>query len=242
MQTIKHFFGSFIHRLHFTTPVAIIIAALILSASHVAYGVIVGKKGSTTATTAFNGRAVDESDLVTGNKKSKVVLIAYSDTECPFCAQLHPTLKQIQDEYGDKIAFAYRYFPLTQIHPNAFEEARAIHCVGKVAGAETRLRYINAMFDYKWSKKNMTLPKGEKENMAETVGVNRNAFGACMQDQTSSDVITASIQDGVSAGVQGTPASFVLLKTKKGYETVSLVDGARPFEFFKVVIDDALER
>jgi hypothetical protein len=44
------------------------------------------------------------------------------------------------------------------------------------------------------------------------------------------------------AGVQGTPATFVLQKTRKGYEVISMIDGARPYEYFKAVIDDALAR
>ena len=238
MQKIKHLFS----RIHFTTPVAIIVAALILAASHVAYGLIVAKSAPTGPVTMFNGRAIDDTDLVTGNVKSKVFLVEYSDTECPFCAQLHPTIKKIQDEYASKIGFVYRYFPLTQIHPHSFEESRAVYCVGKNLGAAKRESYINSMFEYKLSKKNMVLPDGGKEGMAREQGVDVAAFNACMQAQESSDAVNASIQDGIAAGVQGTPASFVLIKGKKGYEVVSLVDGARPYEYFKAVIDDALAR
>jgi protein-disulfide isomerase len=238
MQKIKHLFSAF----QLTTPAAIILAAIILAASHVAYGVILAKGTSASPVTLFKGRSIDESDLVTGNVKSSVVLVEYSDSECPFCAQLHPTIKKIQDEYASKIGFVYRYFPLTQIHPNSFEEARAIACVGKSADATKRQTYIDQMFAYKFQKQNMTLAKGQKELMAKGVGVNEAQFNECMQSQESYDAINASIQDGIAAGVQGTPATFVLIKNKKGYEVISLVDGARPYEYFKAVIDDALAR
>ena len=238
MQKIKHLFS----KIHLTTPFAIILAAFILAASHVTYGFIVANGTSSAPATMFNGRAIDDTDLVTGTVKSKVVLVEYSDSECPFCAQLHPTIKKIEDEYASKIGFVYRYFPLTQIHPNAFEEARAIHCVGKSSDATKRQEYINQLFTYKLDKKNMTLAKGQKELMAKGVGINEAQFAACMQSQESSDAVNASIQDGIAAGVQGTPATFVLLKGKKGYEVISLVDGARPYEYFKAVIDDALAR
>lgn len=238
MQKIKHLFST----LHLTTPIAIILAAIILAASHIAYGMIIANGTPSAAVTMFNGRAVDDTDFVTGAVKSEVILVEYSDSECPFCAQLHPTIKKIQDEYASKIGFVYRYFPLTQIHPNAFEEARAIHCVGKSSDATKRQEYISQLFAYKLDKKNMTLAKGQKELMAKSIGVNEAQFAACMQSQESSDAVNASIQDGIAAGVQGTPATFVLLKSKKGYEVVSLVDGARPYEYFKAVIDDALAR
>ena len=238
MQKIKHLF----HKLRTSTPAAIIIAAVILAVSHVGYAFIMSHASPQAPTTAFKGRSVDDTDLMTGNTKSKVILVEYSDTQCPFCAQLYPTMKKLHEEYGPKIGFVYRYFPLTQIHPDAFEEARAVYCVGKNLGAAKREEYVNQIFEYKWSKQNMVLPKGQKEIMARNVGVNDATFSACMQDIASSDAINASMQDGVNAGVQGTPASFVLIKTRKGYETVSLVDGARPYEFFKGVIDEALAR
>ena len=241
MQKIKHLFKSLFQKFHFTTPVAIIIGAIILGASHIGYG-LVASSGSASPTTAFKGRAIDESDLETGNLKSKVLLVEYSDTECPFCAQVHPTLKQIKEEYGSKLGFVYRYFPLTQIHPHAFEEARAVFCVGKELGAKKRQDYIDTIFDTKLEAKNMVLPNGGKEALAKNIGVNEATFRSCMSGQESSDAINASTQDGIAAGVQGTPATFVLLKTRKGYEVVSMIDGARPYEYFKAVIDDALAR
>jgi protein-disulfide isomerase len=169
----------------------------------------------------------------------------YSDTECPFCAQLHPSITKVQQEYADKISFVYRYFPLTQIHPHSFEESRAVYCVGKLSGAAKREEYINTMFSYKLSKQNMVLPEtgaNSKEDMAKNTGVNMNDFGACMLSQESSDAINAALQDGTAAGVTGTPATFILVKNKKGYDVVAQVDGARPYEFLKAAIDQALAR
>lgn len=238
MQKIKHFFTT----LHFTTPVAIIVAALILASSHVVYGIIVSKGTQVSTVTMFAGRNLDDSDFITGNTKSNVFVVEYSDTECPFCAQLSPTIKKLKETYASKIGFVYRYFPLTQIHPHSFEESKAIYCVGKNLGASKREEYISNIFGYKYEKQNMVFPDGEKELLAKNLGVDQQAFNTCMQSQESSDAINASIQDGITAGVQGTPASFVLIKNKKGYEVAAFIDGARPYEYFKAVIDDALSR
>ncbi len=240
MQKIKQFFNT----IPLTTPVAIIIAALVLSFSHIVYGAIIASSSGVqkNTVTMFNGRSVDESDLITGNTKSDVILVEYSDTECPFCAQLSPTIKKIKAEYASKIGFVYRFFPLTQIHKNAFEESRAIYCVGKNLGATKREEYVTSIFDYKYERQNMVFPSGQKELLAKNIGVNQETFNACMLSQESSDAVTASIQDGTVAGVQGTPASFVLIKTKNGYEVVALIDGARPYEYFKAVLDEALAR
>lgn len=241
MQTIKNLFKEITHKLQITTPVAIIVGALILGGSHLAYGFII-QKGSPSSNALFKGRAIDDSDFVTGNVKSKVLLVEYSDTECPFCAQLHPAIKKIQDEYASKVAFVYRYFPLTQIHPNAFEESRAVFCVGKVSGATKRQNYIDEMFDYKLSKQNMVLPVGKKESLAVSVGADPALFATCMQSNESKNVVDASLSDVMAAGVQGTPATFVLLKTRSGYEVISAIEGARSYEYIKAAIDDALAR
>ena len=244
MQTITHIF-RLIYRsysnVRLSTPSAIILAAVILGASHVTYGALLSGNTSTQAT-MFKGRAIDESDLVTGNSKSKVVVVEYSDTECPYCAQLHPTIKKIQTEYASKVGFVYRYFPLTQIHPHAFEEARAIYCVGSVTGAQKRGDYINDMFNYKTAKQNMVLPEGGKEDLAYNLGVDKVKFKNCMASQESSDAINTSTQDGIAAGVEGTPATFILVSTRKGYEVISFVGGARPYEYLKAAIEEALAR
>jgi hypothetical protein len=66
MQKIKHLFKSLFQKLYTSTPVAIIIGAIILGASHVGYGMVMSK-GQASPTTAFKGRAIDESDLATPN-------------------------------------------------------------------------------------------------------------------------------------------------------------------------------
>ncbi len=68
------------------------------------------------------------------------------------------------------------------------------------------------------------------------------AFTTCMKDNQTAQTVNDSVADGVTAGVQGTPSTFVLVKTRKGYEQISMVDGARPVDFFKTVIDEALAR
>lgn len=238
----KHSHSSRFSLKSITTPVAIILAAILISASHLGYAMIIAKSANTTPLELFKGRPIDKTDLAVGKTNSDVVIVEYSDTECPFCAQLHPTIKKIREEYGSKVSFVYRYFPLTQIHPDAFDEARAVYCTGKIAGAEKRMDYINEMFTYKIGKQNMVLPKGGRESLAKNIGIDGKIFNECMQSQDPANAVNASTQDGIVAGVEGTPATFVLIKNGGKYEVVSLVSGARPYEFFKAVIEEALSR
>ncbi|MBI2587480.1 thioredoxin domain-containing protein [Candidatus Amesbacteria bacterium] len=63
-----------------------------------------------------------------GAAGSPITLVEYSDFQCPFCARAFPTVQQILKEYGDKVLFGYKHYPLSQIHPNAQKAAEAAEC------------------------------------------------------------------------------------------------------------------
>jgi protein-disulfide isomerase len=233
---IQAFFRTFT----LTTPVAIVIAALILGASHVAYGMVASTASNQAPAAMFAGKPLDDKDYIEGDASSDVIVVEYSDPECPFCVQLHPTMKQIRNEYEDRVAFAYRYFPLTQIHPHSYDESKAIACAATLGGTKGFYEYIDALFGYKSAQQTTQLPATGKEDIAANIGLDRNAFLACEKDQATAETIDASLNDGIQAGVQGTPTSFVLQKTKKGYAVIATIDGARPYEYIKAAIDQAL--
>lgn len=236
ITTIKHRLGSFA----LTTPMAIILAAIILGGSHIIYGALADVGTGKVATTMFSGKPVDSADYIEGNSKSKVFVVEYSDPECPFCVSLYPTMKQIRNEYKDKVAFVYRHFPLTQIHPHASDESKAIACAGTLGGGAKFYEYIDTLYGYKSANQTTQLPVTGKTDLALNVGLDKVAFEKCLQDSATDNLINASINDGVQAGVQGTPSTFVLLQTKKGYQIVTMVDGARPYDYVKAAVDQAL--
>ena len=161
-----------------TTPLAIIIASVIIAGGLMGYGAIM-QGGSTgkAALAMFKGKAIDAADYIEGKENSKVIVVEYSDPECPFCVQLSPTIEKIRSDYAGKIAFVYRHFPLTQIHKNAFDESRAIACAGKIGGTTKYYEYIDTLYRYKMSKQTATLPSTGKEDFARTVGLDMSAFG-----------------------------------------------------------------
>lgn len=235
---LKHSIGR--HKL--STPWAIVIGSIIISCGLVGYGLVTGGTSSAPAQ-MFAGSEINENDYVFGKKDSDVIVIEYSDTECPYCISLHPTIEQIQSVYKDKIAYVYRHFPLTQIHPGAFDEARAISCAGNVGGDQAYYNFMEALFDYKYDNKTTTLPaNNDVYAVAKKVGLNASAFSSCMSSQQTARIVSAHQQDGIAAGVQGTPATFVLSKTRKGYEIVAGIDGAQPQPIFMAAIEEALSR
>lgn len=74
-----------------------------------------------------NGKIADH---VFGNKNSKVVLVEYGDFQCPACGAAYPQVKAVTEEYKDQIAFIFRNFPLTTLHPNAQAAAAAAEAAG----------------------------------------------------------------------------------------------------------------
>ncbi len=243
MTPFKRFTSSFTT----STPNAIILAALILGVSHVIYGLVIAPKTPAAVVTYFTGKPIDTTDHIEGDSTSDVVVIEYSDPECPFCIQFHPTMKQIRNDYGNKVGFIYRHFPLVDKHPHAFNESKAIFCAGTIGGNAKFFAYIDALYGYKFPKQTATdpspqLPATGKEDIARGLSIDPSLFAACMGNDNTSIAVDASVNDGVQAGVQGTPSTFVLKKTSKGYEVIALVDGARPREYLQAAIDEALSR
>ena len=84
--------------------------------------------GVTSPGAAFEIRS---DDWVKGNPKAAVRLIEYSDFQCPACGSYYPLVKELAEEYGDRVAFVYRHFPLATIHRNAFSAAIAAEAAGR---------------------------------------------------------------------------------------------------------------
>jgi len=80
---------------------------------------------------------VNESDHVKGNRDAKVVIVEYSDFDCPFCTRFHATMNALVAKYpATEVAWVYRHFPLAQLHPDAETVAVAAECVAKLEGNE----------------------------------------------------------------------------------------------------------
>ncbi|MDQ5961639.1 MAG: hypothetical protein QG669_31 [Patescibacteria group bacterium] len=89
--------------------------------------------------------ALAADDRYLGNINADVVIIEYSDIDCPFCKRFHPTMERIAQEYGSKIAWVYRHFPLDSLHPEARTKAEATECVAQLAGNEVFWKYLKTL-------------------------------------------------------------------------------------------------
>lgn len=189
--------------------------------------------GKLTENQAKKVPAVSDSDHIRGLKDAEIVIIEYSDFECPFCERFHPTMQQVLKEYGDKVAWVYRQFPLTSIHPRALPSANASECVADIAGNDAFWKFTDTVF----SNQEKYLTDEGLAEAAVLAGAKKDEFTACFSAKKFESKVTEQQSGGEAAGITGTPGNFVI--NKKG--EVWLVPGALPFEQLKVTIDEALK-
>lgn len=180
-----------------------------------------------------------EKDHILGNPDAEIVIVEYSDFECPFCVRFHPTMEQIMSEYGNdgKVAWVYRHFPLDQIHKSARGAAEASECVAELGGNQSFWDYSKKLFAN--SPTSLT-PEALRATAVE-MGINEEQFNSCV----SSDKHAANVEEDYQSGLKlaksdrsfGTPYSVVI--SKKDGSQVS-IPGAQSYSVIKQVIDSIL--
>ena len=173
-----------------------------------------------------------------GDKSAPLILIEMTDYQCPFCARYaKQTYPEIQKEYVEtgKIQYTLLDMPLESIHRNAFKAAEASHCAaeqGKYWEMHDRL-FENQRALEPWSAH------------AEALGLDVDAFTACLDSGKFDKTIREDMQFAAKAGVRGTPG-FLLAKVdpKNPDKIIGITSlrGAQPFPTFKAAIDQALEQ
>jgi protein-disulfide isomerase len=175
-----------------------------------------------------------------GNKDAKVVLVNFDDFQCPFCSRMHQTLfPELLKEYGDRVQFVYKDYPLSEIHPWATHAAVDANCLS----AQNNDAYwdfadhVHANQREVSSEKGrdaqfaaldrLTIEQGQKHN-----NIDLAKLQSCVKAQNE-DAIKASIREADGVGVTATPTLFV-----NGQE----MDGALPISELRAALDRALEQ
>lgn len=174
----------------------------------------------------------DQNEHVRGSRDADVFLVEYSDIDCPFCRRFHPVMQEIMSMYGKDIAWVYRQFPLTSLHPNAYEKAKATECVAQIAGNDAFWTYLDTLFGTDVSPEQLSAT-------AVAQGVDKAAFDACMASDEIEAKIEEDIASGKKAGVQGTPFTAVINVKTKSQDTLP---GALPLEQATGIIDEILAK
>jgi protein-disulfide isomerase len=174
-----------------------------------------------------------------GPPDARVVLVEFSDYECPFCIRhTQQTMPQLEANYirTGRIGYAFRDFPIDQLHPQAIRA----HEAGRCAADQNKFWELH---------KRLFSPAGthspeQLSALALEVGLNVPDFQSCLASgrHTADIRRTAGIAD--SLGASGTPAFFIGLRDPESGE-LKLVDGlsgAQPYQAFAQKLDAILSR
>lgn len=194
---------------------------------------------TTQQATTANGdpRPISEADYILGNPNAPILMVEYSDYDCPFCKEFHATMHQIMDEYGvtGKVAWVYRQFPLVQLHPNSPKISEAALCVGKLGGNSAFWQFTDAIYESRNVDEYTNVTK--LPLFAEEAGIPRSEYIACVDGKQMEADVTASIQDGLNAGALGTPYTVLMVGDQE-----AVVNGARTYETVKSIVQNLIDQ
>jgi len=172
-----------------------------------------------------------------GNKDAKVTVVNYDDFECPFCSRMHETIfPGLFKEYGDRVLFIYKDYPLEEIHPWAVHAAVNANCLG-AQSADAYWDYADTLH----GNQDAIKAKGhdgwnaELDRLAGAQGQRHNLdvekLRACVKAQDEK-AVRASMSEAETVGVEATPTMFV-----NGQK----LDGAVPPDEVRLALDQALK-
>lgn len=151
-------------------------------------------------------------DHVLGPANAPLTLVEYGDFECPYCRAAYPVVEQVRAELGDQLRFAFRHFPLHEVHPHALAAATA----AEAAALEGRFWEMHARL---FTHDPLALRQPDLRVHAEAIGVNPDKV-VWPATRHVEDRVEADFNSGVRSGVRGTPTFFVNGEQYRGEVTV----------------------
>lgn len=224
-------------------PISIVVAGLLI-AGGIYFG---GSKKApaplgvgTTPTETPDVKPISKDDHVLGNPDAEVVIIEYSDLECPFCKDFHATMKQVMDTYGKdgKVAWVYRNYWVERkmqngaiFHPHGGDAINAAECVNEIGGNDKYWSFLSKVFDGQPSSlTNLTA-------LALETGVDKTKYTACATSKKYDAKMISEFSEGQKVGVAGTPTSFIVVDGK----VVSKIPQYVPFSDIKPLLDQVVK-
>jgi protein-disulfide isomerase len=226
-------------------PIAIVIAAALIAGAIVFTGM---QKTPTPTNTGGTGTTpiaqetpetvvepVTKDDHIKGNPNAPIVIVEYSDFECPYCKNFHETMTKVVSEFGadGKVAWVYRHFPIEGLHPNAPMIAAASECVADLGGNDAFWKFADLVF----GERSINAPTDitKLPDFAVRAGVKQDAYEACVASGKFTNAINADIEAAVAAGAQGTPYSVLLVGDQK-----MIINGAQQLGAVQQMVRNAL--
>jgi protein-disulfide isomerase len=163
---------------------------------------------------------VSTSDHFEGSLDAPIILLEYGDYECPHCTAAHPAVKEIQAELAHRLCFAYRHFPLVEIHPYAEPAAEA----AEAASGQGRFWAMHdTLFEH-----SPALDYPDLVRYAARIGLDLVWFRREMERRHYLPCVQEDMESGVASGVRGTPTFFINgVRHEGGYDLSSLLTALR---------------
>lgn len=182
-----------------------------------------------------NIKPVSKEDHIFGNPNAPILVVEYSDYECPFCKNFHETMNKIMSEYGvtGKVAWVYRQFPIVQLHPNAPKISEAALCVSELGGNDAFWKFSNSVFQERGVNEGTNMTR--LADFAVSAGVDKSAYQKCFDSGKYKQAVDDSLAEGAAAGIAGTPQSFVIVGNQQ-----AAIEGAQPYPVVKQIIDSLI--
>jgi protein-disulfide isomerase len=174
--------------------------------------------------------AIREDEAIRGNKEAPLLLVEYSDFECPYCSRGFTVVQGLQEKYGDQLKFVYKHLPLLGMHKNAELAARYYEGL-RLQDHEKAFTFHDALF----AEQQRLTREGEAFliELAKSTGADMKRLAVDVKSEEVGERINADMQEAAAFGFGGTPA-YVL----NGIP----VFGAYPQEHFESIIAKLQER
>lgn len=179
-----------------------------------------------------NVPAARADEHIIGSATAPIVLVEYSDFQCPYCQMIYPTLKQIVSESQGQIAWVMRNYPLVSIHPQAKPAALAAECLAEQLGNDAFWKYVDIIF----ANQNQLSPAYYAQ-VAAQLGVNTATFATCVSSEKYAAKLDKESAEAEASGANGTPFTIVA-----GNKTQAPVSGALPYAQIMSVINSVKAR
>lgn len=185
---------------------------------------------------------IGPTDHILGSPNAKLVIIEYSDLECPFCQQFHPTMKRIMREYGPtgQVAWIYRHFPITELFDNSYKAAVATECAVNLDETDNKLIFWDYL-DKIFSNAPVQLDFETLVRQATDLEIDEDSFRACLITEKYTEKIESDIRDveQIIKFDSGFSTPYSLIFSRYGLE--ERISGAVSFSELKLIIDRILE-
>jgi len=136
-----------------------------------------------------------------GDLNSPVTVVEFTDFQCSACGGMYPIVEEVLKSYGTRVHFVMRNFPLTAVHPNAYNAAQA----AEAAKAQGKYwEYIDILF-----KNQTTLDRDSLKKYATQAGLDRKQFDADFDSGKYEPVLRKDIEEGETYGIEATPTFFI---------------------------------